>query len=274
MLAQAKLDNLPVRQLLFFGELRDTLETLFRWKGSQPADIAAELASTLGKLEAFLHGALDPVFNAVSADSVNAAAHLHAAEVKQIADGLVTRLGELQSAVGSGSLAGADQSISAASALLDQYDALKPTLQTELFGNLAPIEAHLRSLADDLDAQMGRVVSVLLPSNTLAILDVIPAPPAGAPLPQPLADLDRFLKAIVSWFQDLLDKIDLSAVQQPLKDAADAARSAVDALDSAMVTVTTEVQNLFGQVESLLDQVDTAAIANQVQPPLMISKPS
>src|ERR1035438_9509231 len=165
-----------------------------------------------------------------------------------IADGLVARLGEIQTAAAAGSLAGATASITAATALLDQYDALKPTLQ----------------LAPPLDDQMGRVISVLTPSNALAILDAIPQPSAGG-APQLVTDLNNFLQAVVRWFEDLLAKIDLSAVQQPLKDAADAARSAVDALDNAMVTVTAQVQSMFGQVEGLLDQVDTAAIANQVK---------
>src|ERR1035438_2389739 len=181
-----------------------------------------------------------------------------------IADGLVARLAEIQTAAAAGSLAGATASITAATALLDQYDALKPTLQSELLGHLPGFSSRLGALPDDLDDQMGRVISVLTPSNALAILDAIPAPAAGGP-PQLVTDLNNFLRAVVRWFEDLLAKIDLSAVQQPLKDAADAARSAVDALDNAMVTVTAQVQSMFGQVEGLLDQVDTAAIANQVK---------
>lgn len=265
MLAAAKLDNLPVRQLLFIGELRDTLDTLFRWQAAQPADISTELQATLQRLQTFLHAALDPAFNPVFAGCANVAGHLHADALSQIADGLVARLGEIQTAASSGSLAGATASITAAGALLDQYDALKPTLQTELLGNLAGFTRSLQALPDDLDDQMGRVVSVLAPSNSLAILDAIPSQPAGGPPPQVVTDLNNFLQAVVRWFQDLLDKIDLSAVQQPLKDAADAARSAVDALDNAMVAVTTQVQSMFGQVEALLDQADTTAITNQVQ---------
>jgi hypothetical protein len=264
MLAAAKLDNLPVRQLLFIGELRDTLDTLFRWKAAQPADIAAELAATLQQLHAFLSTAMDPALQPVFAGCANVAGHLHADALSGIADGLVARLGEIQTATAVGSLAGATASITAATALLDQYDALKPTLQTELLGNLASFTSRLGALPDDLDDQMGRVVSVLTPSNALAILDAIPQPSAGGP-PQLVSDLNNFLQAVVRWFEDLLAKIDLSAVQQPLKDAADAARSAVDALDNAMVTVTAQVQSMFGQVEGLLDQVDTAAIANQVK---------
>ena len=264
MLAAAKLDNLPVRQLLFIGELRDTLDTLFRWQAAQPAGIATELQTTLQQLHTFLSTAMDPAFNPVFAGCANVTGHLHADTLSAVADGLVARLGEIRTAAAAGSLAGATASITATSALLDQYDALKPTLQSELLGNLAGFTASLGALPDDLDDQMGRVISVLTPSNALAILDVIPSPAAGGP-PQLVTDLNNFLRAVVRWFEDLLAKIDLSAVQQPLKSAADAARSAVDALDNAMVTVTAQVQSMFGQVESLLDQVDTAAIANQVR---------
>jgi ABC-type transporter Mla subunit MlaD len=46
---------------------------------------------------------------------------------------------------------------------------------------------------------------------------------------------------------------------------ADRARATVDSLDSGVVTVTIEVQQLFGQVESLVNQVDTEAIASDVK---------
>jgi hypothetical protein len=263
LLAGARLDNLPVRQLVIIGELRDTLGTLFRWEAAQPAAIAAELAATLQRLEAFLHTSLDPAFQPVISVSASAAGHLHADALSQIADGLVARLGEIQTAVAAGSLTGATASITAATALLDQYDALKPVLQTDLLGGLAGMESKLRALPDDLDDQMGRVASVLIPSNTLAILDAIPAP--GGDPPAILTEVSKLLEAIVRWFQDLFDKINLAPVQQPIKAAADAARSAVDDLDNAMVTVTSQVQSLFGQVESLLAQVDTAAITAQVE---------
>ena len=73
------------------------------------------------------------------------------------------------------------------------------------------------------------------------------------------------LSSGVGWIQDLVAKLDLSAIQGPIQQVAQQAQGAVDAVDSALVTVTTQVQHLFGEVESLIDRVDTDAIVAQVK---------
>ena len=266
VLANVRLDDFGLRQFLIIGELRDYLATLLNWKNSSPDAIRTQLADTLTHLDAYLKSPLDSVLLQLTGSASGLAGKLHATELAQIADGILARLGELKAPVSSGSLSGAGASITALTALLDQYDQLKTTLQTDL-ASLPALQRQLQGLPDDLDDQMGRVVSSLRPSNSLAILDDVAAgaQSEAAAIQKPIDDLRRFLGRLVSWLEDLLNKIDFKAVTQPIEDAANAMKSAVDALDNTMVAITMQVQQIFSKVESVLDLLDPDKAAAQAK---------
>ena len=77
--------------------------------------------------------------------------------------------------------------------------------------------------------------------------------------------LEEQLSAFTAWLQDLVAKLDLSALEEPLGAVADSARSAVDAVDDALVGVTLQAQALFAELESVLDGVDVEALRAQVE---------
>jgi hypothetical protein len=266
VLADVRLDDFGLRQFLIIGELRDYLATLLNWKNSSPDAIRAQLADTLAHLDTYLKNPLDAVLGRLSGGASGLAGKLHATELAQVADGILARLGELKAPVASGSLSGAGASITALTALLDQYDQLKITVQTDLAA-LPAFQRQLQDLPDDLDDQMGRVVSSLRPSNSLGILDDVAAgaQSGAAAIQKPIDDLRRFLGRIVAWLEDLLNKIDFKAVTQPIEDAAKAMKSAVDALDNTMVAVTMQVQQIFGKVEAVLDLLDPDKAAAQAK---------
>ncbi len=76
--------------------------------------------------------------------------------------------------------------------------------------------------------------------------------------------LEELLDTIFGWLQEIVDKIDLGAIQEPLETAVNTAESAIGEIDNLMVGVTLNVQELFGQLESLIDQVDPQALIEQV----------
>jgi hypothetical protein len=260
------LDDFGIRQIPIITDLREMLGTLLSWKAADAAAVRAQLADTLAHLDAYLKGPLDPVLGQLSTAAGAFAGNLHGAELAGIADGLAARLSELKTPVQSGSLSGAGGTITALAALLDQYDALKPVLQTGL-ASLPAFENSLARLPDGLDDQLGSVVSALRPSISLGLVDdVAAAAEAGAAaIRKPIDELRHFLGRISAWLQDLLAKIDFKAVTQPIVEAANAMKSAVEALDNTMVAVTGQTQQVFGKVESALQLFDPATAAAQAK---------
>ncbi len=260
------LDDFGIHHIPILTDLREMLGTLLGWKAADAAGVKAQLATTLARLDDYLKGPLDPVLNTLSTAAGDLAAKLHTAELAAIADGLAARLGDLKTPVQSGSLSGAGSTITALTALLDQYDSLKPTFLADLAG-LPAFETRLARLPDELDDQLGSVVSALRPSNALGLVDDIgaAAQAGAAAIQKPIDDLRHFLGRIAAWLQDLLDKIDFKAVTDPIVAAANAMQSAVDDLDNTMVAVTGQIQQVFGQVESVLNLFDPATAAAQAK---------
>lgn len=264
-ISEAKLDDFGLRQLLIVGELRDYLDTLIHWKQADPDALRTHLAGTLASLDSFLRQPLDSVWLPLESSGAALAGKLHGTELAQIADGAVERLKELQPLVAGGSLIGAGASITALTALLDQYDALKPGLQADVLAALPDFQSLASDLPDDLDDQIGRIASALRPGNTLGLFDKLAADVRAAGVQKPVDDLKHFLERLVSWLDDLLSKIDLAALTQPMKQAAGAAKSAVDGLDDAMAAVTLQVKDIFGKVEAALNLLDPAGVTTQVK---------
>ncbi len=264
-LTEFNFDDYGLRQIALIGDLRDYLATLLNWKKTAPADINTQVASTLAHLDAFLKSPLDPVVAPLTVSATALAPKLHSTELAQIADGIIARLGELKTPVSSGSLAGAGVSITAFVALLDQYDQVKAALQTDLAG-VPALQNRLRNLPDDIEDQIALVVSSLRPTNGLAVFDhFADVLKDNAGLQKIAGDLSHFLERLNSWIEDVLSKLNFKAVTQPIEDAAAAMKSAVDGLDNVMVTVQTQIQQIFAKVDSVLALLDPATATAAVK---------
>ena len=262
--------QIPQREVLIpipipvIDDLLDPIDTMLAWKAMTSAEIRGHIAGTLQATESFILKNRDAALGTVLGDAASLAAKMQANVLAQIADDLTARLSELRAAMKGGNLGGTGPIVAAVNDLLAQYDSLRSTLQSEVLVKLPDLRARLTALPDDLDDQMSHVVSVLQPNGALGHLDTFNEPieevsDAG------LAEAEKSLSTITVWLEDLVSKIDLSAIEQPLKTVADQTQAAVDALDNSTVGLTLEVQKLFGEADKLLDKVDAAAIASQVK---------
>ena len=174
---------------------------------------------------------------------------------------MVTHLGEIANAISQGNLGGAGPAVTALNTLLDQYDAARSQMQASLAG-LPTLTSRLQHLPVDLDGAQGRLVSLLQDAGTLQA--GVPPGPLPAVDPSVTSAVGQVLSPVVAWFQDIAGKLDLTAIQGPITTVANGAQAAVDSLDSALAAVTTQVQHVFTQVESLIDAVDLTALMGQV----------
>ncbi len=265
-----KITRFEERTLVFpfavplLDELADPLQTLHAWRAMSSAEIAAQIAATLQELGQFVRRTAGEPLAALSEGLASAAAQLNTQALAQIAADLATGLGQLRSAVNGGNLSGTAAAVALIGQRLDEYDALRPTLSTGVLAQLPALEGRLACLADDLAGHMGVLLASLQPSGALNVLDQFTAP-ATATEAALLAEIQGRLQPLADWVKALVDKLDLKALEAPLKAVADGARGAVDGLETSLADVAVQVRALFAQVETLLQQVDIQALTGEVK---------
>jgi hypothetical protein len=261
-LALPERDTLLPHTVPILDEIRDPLETLVEWDALDGEGIrthfAATLSSAAGLLGSGVGGVLDDVVEALPETG-----DLQADDLARIADGITARLVELRSAVAGGDLSGTGPAVTELTALLDEYDALRPTLD---LAALEEVSAQLRELPFRLEDRITLVSSAVEGSGVLSIwIEDLSSQLREDASAQAITLLQQQVSALIGWLQDFVAKIDLSAIQEPLATVSEQAQGVADALDGAVVTLTLEIQELFGQVEALLGQVDPAALQAQVE---------
>jgi hypothetical protein len=246
-------------------DVADPLATLFDWQAKSPAAVRTSLKQSLDDATAFLAARRDAGLAGATVALAAVADKLETDGLASIADGLTARLGELRTAVNAGDLSGTGPTVSAANGLLDQFDTLRTTFDSDVLAKLPDVRAALHALAGELEDQFGLVVSGLTSPPGTGALDQASSKVQSLTAVDGLSGLTDWLGTFVGWFQDIVDKLDLSAIEGPLTTVAGGARSGLDAFEEALTEATLAVQDAFREVESLVDSVDVSAITGDLQ---------
>ena len=261
-LALPERDTLLPHTVPFLDEIRDPLETLLEWDALDGEGIRTHFAATLSSTASLLRGGVERVLAELTG-ALPEPDELHAGDLARIADGLTARLGELRSAVAAADLAGTGPAVTALTDLLDEYETLRSTVDVH---SLEGVSARLRDLPSRLEDGIVLVTSAVEGSGALSTwAEDLAGQLREDASAQAVAVLKQQVSALIAWLQDFVAKIDLSAIQEPLATVAEQAKAAADALDGAVITLTLEIQQLFGGVEALLDQVDPAVLRARVE---------
>ena len=226
-------------------DIADPLATLLDWKDKSPTQVRIALKKSLDDAVAFLEARRDAGTSGATVALAGVADKLQSAALASIADGLTERLRELRTAVEAGNVAGTAAAVTAANGFLDQYDTLRTTLDSEVLAHLAGARSALKTLPGELEDQIGLVVSGLTSPPGTSVLDQATARLDSLGSPDAVTEVTEGLGTIVAWLQDLIAKLDLSAVEGPLKAAADGARSALDGVEEGLTEATLAIQNAF-----------------------------
>jgi hypothetical protein len=259
----AKRSQLPFK-LPVLDDLGDELQTLMGWEEMDAPAVQAQLGATLGDLAELLRAGPDKAFSVLEQELDPVREGLRIADLQQISSVLRDQLATIAAAVEAGDLSG----IGPAMGAIEGACALGETVGVHWTGGvqeqLARWRQRLACLPEDLDVHISQRVGLLRPVGLLDDLGSLFPSSAreqeqrSVAVAEFSAELDRY----VAWAWDLVNRIDLQAVEEPLATAAQGARSAVDGLDDTMVQVAMQVQSLFGEAEAIVDQVDMAAIAD------------
>src|SRR5262249_33619299 len=118
-------DRLILHFVPVIDDVADPLATLLDWKDKSPARMRVALKASLDDATAFVAARRDAGTAAATVALAGVANKLQSDTLASIADGLTSQLGDLRTAVESGSLAGTGTVVTAANGLLDDYDTLR-----------------------------------------------------------------------------------------------------------------------------------------------------
>jgi len=100
------------------------------------------------------------------------------AQLDQISTGLIARLGALRAAVTNGDPAATVPIVADLNALLNQYDGLQASIDVTARVRIERLRPRLRDLVLDLEEQIERTISLLLPDVSLGVFDGVSLDPA------------------------------------------------------------------------------------------------
>ena len=248
-----------------FNDIFEPLDIIVSWDRMEEADFAAFISDTFSETADLIKDSLRAGIDSLKTgftDQINGPAQV--AVLEPVAENLASEIDALISVVETGDPAGSGILVANLDSLLDQYDAIKNSLPADFFDNARVLNQSIKSLVDDLQDQIESVIIAVSPGRVLEDLDPLLAKLEFQPGSAEIEKLEELLDTIFGWLQELVNKIDLTAIQEPLETAVNTAESAVGEIDNLMVGVTLNVQELFGQLESLIDQVDPQALIAQV----------
>ena len=223
------------------------------------ADVKTNLATTLTATATLIGNRLDDALSPIGTDLAALAPKLPTATLDAAGAGIVTRLGELRTAIASGSLAGTAATVTALNGHLDDLDTARTAFGAQVTPKLTPLLARVEDLDGRLEDALVQIVSAVDPSPTLSVIEPLSKLILDNSAANPITEFQQWLGTFVTWLQELIDALDLSAIKEPLQTASDGAHAILDAFDNAVAGVTVEVQTLFHDVESLVDALDPAA---------------
>ena len=162
--------------------------------------------------------------------------------------------------------------MTALNGFLDDLDAAR----TAFAADVAPALPGLLEGLDDLDGRLEDalvdIVSALAPSPSLGFVEPLSRLLLDNAAANPVAEFQQWLGMFTSWLQDIVGALDLSAVEAPLEAAAEEAHAVLDTIDAAVAGVTVTVQQLFQELQGLIDRVDVAAAVDALRAQLHDSR--
>jgi ElaB/YqjD/DUF883 family membrane-anchored ribosome-binding protein len=243
--------------------VKDPLDTLMTWDGMTGEQIRSDFAATLTAAGDLVRSSFGAALDGLVTDLEAATDVIPVSDLTNIATGLSTHLEALASAVSAGDVSDTEATVSEMEELLDQYAVVRAAIP---LANLDTLPRRVAGRAVELERRATLAESALPEaSGGAGLVEMLSGFLNQDASAENIADLRDVISAQIAWLQDLIDKIDVSALQEPIEQIAQGAQGAVDALDAALVDVTLQIQELFGSVRDLIAEVDLAELRSQTE---------
>ena len=248
-----------------FDEVRDPLATLTAWKAMSQVDVATNLGETIAAAAALIESRLDGAFSPLAVDLAGVAPQFNAADLATTADGIVQCLEQLAAAVDEGDISATIGTITALNGFLDDLDAARAAFSADVTPKLPALLEELGDIDGRLEDALVLLVSALAPAPMLGFVEPLSQLVLQNAAQNPITEFQESLGGVIALLQNVTAALDLSAVKAPVQSVADTAHETLDAFDSAVAGVTVSVNDLFSDIESLVDAADTGALVVQLE---------
>jgi methyl-accepting chemotaxis protein len=256
----------PMPYVPLLDDLLYLFDTTVDLRASDAAALEAHIRGAAQELASFLRGAGAAPVDALVEDLEAAAAELDAPALATRTWVLVEGLGRLAAAVRSGDLGGIDADVGAMNDALDELLPQLDHLRAELFaGRVDTLVGRFERLTSDMDAALRRVSHATLPPNYLRLFEGVGAALEEAVDASGVAELTESMRKVLEGMADSLDKVDVSALAEPVDAVLGELRAACEEIDRVLSDVASECAALFDEVDRLLDEVDLSTVTDEVR---------
>ena len=231
-------------------DLRDPIETLLAWESMTPAEIGEHMAGSIHEAAAYLSDMADGAIADVAADLAARAAEIPTGDLDAIARELHAALSAMADAASAADADAAGAAAADIDRLLDQYEPLRSTLLAGPLAGSSEAARRVRAAPDDLEETVAHAIGMLgAGGSPLALLPAAVAAPG-------VAELERWLAGIGEWLEAVAAAVDVSALVEPLQDAAQRAREVAEGLDDAVTALALAVRGACDAVAGRVDSID------------------
>ena len=259
---QNRADVLPI-PIPVFDDILFPLQTLSRWSVASPADLGADLESTLlllrDRLGAAAAGRLDAVLSASSALQTP----LRQTELASFATDYITAATAMAVALEAADTATAVARAGDLDTAITAFDALRTTQAADFTALVPGVAVSLRGVAADIHDHLLHLAVQLEPFDASVLVSGAASPePADATTQQALRDL---LAPITDFIEDLGEKLDLSAIEGAVATVATDAQAIADQITGALATVAQETRAAFAEVEQAVQALPLDDLATEIR---------
>lgn len=247
--------------LPFLDDMIQPLQTLAGWAQADAATLGADVAASLVLLRDRIRGAGPLRLDAALAGPSGLPAALRRPQLAAFATDYLAAGEALAAALEGGQDPAA--AVGDLDAAITVFEALR-TAQAADFTALVPgLARGLRGAAPGVLDGLLHLAVQLEPVNPAALLAGFPRPePGDAAAAQALRDL---LAPIIDLFEDLAEKLDLSAIEGAVGMVATEAQGVAESITGALATVAQETRAAFAEVEAAVAALPLDDLADEMR---------
>ncbi len=253
----------------FLDDVLDTAATLAEWKNATPAELLDHLCSSAEQVDTLIKNAVQAQLDSLASEISALLPAIDPAALKSASETITAELQTAAAAVRAGDIGSVD--MSALNAAIDSFNALHAAVSADSLNRMEETCAGIGTLPHRLEDELTHLLSVLRPNipvgelaglfTETGLLHPERETGPGSPVAQEITEAFQPLK---EWLEALLDILDPSAITEPLQQVSSEVQEAVSGLEQNLAGVTAQIRSLFSEFEEMLDQVDVAAIQEEI----------
>lgn len=249
--------QIPLGYIPVYDELRDKLETSLAWSEMDGSEIEIHLTNSVDQLAAYTQRFLiEEPFETLATEMNVVSGEIPIADMEAHLSGAISGLERIESLLSADALSGAESLIQSTYTHLEQLQQLLQRGSEQLpEARMSGLIDKLRLLENDAEARMIQYVALLSPPSELDIIRRLSQPFNELLANTGITTIGDQLRELFGILTDLLDKLNISAIQSTLGEGIDQATGAVSGLQNRLTEATLDFSLLMNEVKQFIEDV-------------------